>query len=46
MDGNRVMDPGADPAGPQVIPQLIAFGDPDHILVEGVGGIRTPRWKD
>jgi hypothetical protein len=40
------MNPSADPGGPQVSPQRIAFGDPDHILVEDMGGTRTPHRKD
>ena len=34
MNRDRIMDSAADPGGLQPVPQRIALGQPDHILVE------------
>src|ERR1700680_1768444 len=41
MDRRRIMDAGPDPSSPQVVPQRIAVGEPDHILVEDMGRRRA-----
>src|SRR5271166_4177807 len=45
MHRSRVVDPGADPGGPQPIAQLITLVEADHVLVEDMSGVRTADGK-
>src|SRR6516164_7866111 len=41
MDPDRTVDPAADSNRAQLVPQRIALGNSDHILVEDVSRLRT-----